>query len=234
MPAVLSCRTVFMEDEQNIPLQLMCLFPWSSDGEAVLRNWNLWNMSLVWHTWSLKVPCLCSSSCFPAYSSNGTATCSLWHVLSHPYCHVVPVIMDWKALKLWHKKNKQQQQEKPFPLTLLLPEILSQWRGDCFIHCSHPPRLEPWCSRRCLSTALTMVTKSEYEKTGLTHTLHRLDIFCPSFVRHVKFKVSPTCWWYFKPLLLLEGSIGIYMPQIPTKKLQFLSSDDHKSLNQYI
>lgn len=139
--------------------------------------------------------------------------------------------------KLWNydtKKNKQQQQEKPFPLTLLLPEILSQWRGDCFIHCSHPPRLEPWCSRRCLSTALTMVTKSEYEKTGLTHTLHRLDIFCPSFVRHVKFKVSPTCWWYFKPLLLLEGSIGIYMPQIPTKKLQFLSSDDHKSLNQYI
>lgn len=59
--------------------------------------------------------------------------------------------------KLWNYETKKKT--KPFPLTLLLPDILSQWRGDCFIHCSHPPRLEPWCSRWCLSTALTMVTK---------------------------------------------------------------------------
>lgn len=99
-----------MEHGGSIPLQLLCLFPWSSDGEAVLRNWNLWDMSLAWHSWasrgrSLKVPCLCSSSCFPAYSYNGTSTGSLWHDVSHSYCHVVPAMTDWKALKLWEKKT---------------------------------------------------------------------------------------------------------------------------------
>lgn len=64
--------------------------------------------------------------------------------------------LPWRTEKLWSYETKTKQ--KPFPLILLLPDILSQWQGDCFSHCSHPLKREPWCSRWDLSTALTMVT----------------------------------------------------------------------------
>lgn len=115
MPAAPFCHTVFMEHEQNIPLQLMCLFPWSSDGEAVLRNWNRWDISLAWHTWASRAGLWRCHVSVLVLTFLPTAT------MGQPYApsdmtSIIPAAMcspPWWTEKLWN----YEKTKTPFPLT---------------------------------------------------------------------------------------------------------------------
>lgn len=131
--------------------------------------------------------------------------------------------MDWKALKLWDKNKTKtfssHTASARYSVTVTRWLLQSQFTSP-----------EAWA----LVQQMTPLHSTDHSNKRLIREnrhssyLSQPGNFLPSFVRHIKF--FPTCWWYFKPLLLLEGSTGLHMSPIPTKKLLFLSSDDHRSI----
>lgn len=207
-----------MEHERNTPLQLLCWVPWSSDAEAVLRNWNLGDMSPAWPIrgllwaglWRGYVPPLALA--FHLQLQLGTATCSLGRDLNHLHCHTVPVMMDCDALRLEVKETltshiASARFSVAVTMDLLHSLVTSPDAGALGPATGTSPEHWPWQQRG-----------NKKEQTKLTPFPGYTDVF-PSFVKHVKF--CPTCWGYFKPLLLLEGSIGLHMSQRATKNYCF-------------